>query len=325
MAIKKRQPGLVSTIIPVYNRAELVVEAINSVLSQTYRPIEIIVVDDGSTDNTISVLKSLEMNHPELRVMTQANAGPGVARDLGRKSAAGEFIQYLDSDDLLLPKKFQLQVEALNRNPDCDLAYGKTESTMIGEPLKGIALKRTGLKVSAMFPSFLRSRWWSTSTPLHRSSVLDNVGPWLPLLNEEDWEYDCRVASLGGRLAYVDDFVSNTRRHDDHLSFHGATDIGKLKNRCVAQQHIYQHASSYLKIENRLTEITQSDWTFFSKAVFLLARQCAAVGLEKQSKEMIELSVSASGGMTFKHRIFLVLVTVFGWANAAKIISRVGR
>jgi len=222
MVIKERQVGLVSTIIPVFNRPDLIVDAVNSVLSQTYRPIEIIVVDDGSTDETVSVLKSLENKHSELRVMTQRNSGPGVARDLGRQNACGEFIQYLDSDDLLLPEKFTLQVDALNQQPNCDLAYGKTEATFIGEPLKGVALKKTGHKITTMFPLFLRSRWWSTSTPLHRSKVLDKVGSWLPLLNEEDWEYDCRVASLGGRLAYVDEFVSNTRS-SIYISMHVLT------------------------------------------------------------------------------------------------------
>jgi len=325
MTVEKRQTGLVSTIIPVYNRPDLIVEAVNSVLSQTYRPIEIIVVDDGSTDETVSVLESLEQNHPELTVMTQGNSGPGVARELGRQSATGEFIQYLDSDDLLLPEKFALQVDALNAQSDCDIAYGKTESTLIGEPLKGVALKGTGVKILAMFPLFLRSRWWSTSTPLHRAKVLDDVGSWLPLSNEEDWEYDCRIASLGGRLAYVDEFVSNTRGHDEHLSAQGTTDVTKLKDRCIAQQHIYQHAQFYMSKENRLTEITQSDWVFFSKSVFLLARQCAAAGLAKQAKEMMRLSIRVQGCMTINHCFFYLLANLVGWRQASKCIKWMGK
>src|SRR6185503_12200391 len=120
-------PGLVSTIIPVYNRAAMLAEAVNSVLAQAHRPIEIIVVNDGSTDDTQTKANGLAALHPnEIRVIHQANTGPGLAREAGRQVASGEFIQYLDSDDLLLPRKFELQVEGLRSNPDCGVSYGKT-------------------------------------------------------------------------------------------------------------------------------------------------------------------------------------------------------
>src|SRR5690348_2665066 len=107
--------GLVSTIIPVHNRAALLREAVASALAQTYRPIEIIVVDDGSTDQTRQVCDELAAQYPqEIRVIHQANTGPGLAREAGRRVARGEFLQYLDSDDLLLPEKFARQVAGLN-------------------------------------------------------------------------------------------------------------------------------------------------------------------------------------------------------------------
>src|SRR5438128_9687032 len=102
--------GLVSTIIPVHNRPTLLREAVASVLAQTYRPIEIIVVDDGSTDNTAREVNALAESHPEVRAIHRDNGGPGPARETGRRAAQGEFIQYLDSDALLLPTKFALQV-----------------------------------------------------------------------------------------------------------------------------------------------------------------------------------------------------------------------
>src|SRR4029079_14626008 len=103
--------GLVSTVIPVHNRPHLLREAVASVLAQTYRPIEIIIVDDGSTDDTTSVADSLATERSgEIMVIHQGNTGPGLAREAGRQAARGEFIQYLDSDDILLPRKFELQV-----------------------------------------------------------------------------------------------------------------------------------------------------------------------------------------------------------------------
>jgi len=99
--------------------------ATRGVLAQTHRPIEIILVDDGSTDATPAVLDQLAWEHPGIiRVFHQENQGPGPARERGRKEARGEFIQYLDSDDWLLPHKFTLQVKALKEHPDCGIAYG---------------------------------------------------------------------------------------------------------------------------------------------------------------------------------------------------------
>src|SRR5262249_52356400 len=108
------RPGLVSTIIPVLNRPVLVVDAVASVVAHTYRPIEVIGGDDGSTDETPRVLDGLAARHPaEVRVLHQPRIGVGAAREAGRRQAAGEFIQYLDSDDVLDARKFELQVAGL--------------------------------------------------------------------------------------------------------------------------------------------------------------------------------------------------------------------
>ena len=319
------QADLVSTIIPVFNRPELIVDSINSVLKQNYRPIEIIVVDDGSTDKTPRVLQSLAATHNELTVLRQENAGPGAARELGRLHARGEFIQYHDSDDLLLPDKFSRQVSALKQNPDCDIAYGKTERVDIGAAVQGIALKQSGIKYKAMFPASLRSRWWSTSTPLYRRSVTDQVGSWLATRNEEDWEYECRVAALGGRLVFVDEFVSLTQSHSSHLTKLGGTDPQLLQNRCVARAAIFKHAKRYCELSDRATEIQAADWQYFSKSVFLLARECAAVGLDSDTLEMIELSIQANQGATLKHRLFSAVGRLLGWKTAAKLVALIGK
>src|SRR5262245_61901471 len=111
--------GLVSTIIPVHNRPSLLREAVASVLAQIYRPIEVIVVNDGSNDETGWEAETLAKRHPEVRAIHRENGGPGAARETGRLAARGEFIQYLDSDDLLLPNKFDLQVAGLRQCCKC--------------------------------------------------------------------------------------------------------------------------------------------------------------------------------------------------------------
>ena len=132
-----------------------------SVLAQDYRPIEIIIVDDGSTDETLTVAHALAIEHPGvIRPIRQANAGPGAARESGRLAARGEFIQYLDSDDLLLPGKFRAQVAALRSNLEADVAYGITYLRKADGCLVEVPHKKTGESLSTMFPYFLVSRWW---------------------------------------------------------------------------------------------------------------------------------------------------------------------
>jgi glycosyltransferase involved in cell wall biosynthesis len=313
------QSGLVSTIIPVFNRPKMVVEAIQSVLAQDYRPIEIIVVDDGSTDDTANVLAEMERDHSEIIFLQQQNKGPGAARELGRQRAAGEYIQYLDSDDLLLASKFSRQVSALLKHAECGAAYGKTQAIIDGEIQNNLPWKRTWEKNDTMFPSFLNQRWWDTSTPIYRRKLLDMVGPWCELMNEEDWEYDCRVASLGTKLAYVDEFVSLCRRHDDHLSQGGSSNPAKLRSRCDARWKIYRSA------ENSSIPIPDEEMELFSTAAFLIARQCSAVNIVDCAKRMLELSIKATNGKAIKQRVFWLTGKTIGWQRAAKLVTAFGR
>jgi hypothetical protein len=112
--------NLVSVIIPTYNRRQLVAEAVESVLAQTYRPLEVIVIDDGSTDGTEEALRRFG---DQIRHLTQANAGVAAARNLGIGAATGDYIALLDADDLWAPTKIAKQVEVLERSPKAGVVY----------------------------------------------------------------------------------------------------------------------------------------------------------------------------------------------------------
>jgi glycosyltransferase involved in cell wall biosynthesis len=314
---------LVSTIIPVHNRPALLREAVTSVLVQTYRPVEVIIVDDGSTDDTGREADALADAHSEVRVIHRENGGPGAARETGRLAARGEFIQYLDSDDLLLPSKFMLQVAGLRQCSDCAVSYGKTRYYNNGERATDVAWKRTGERISAMFPSFLQSRWWGTSTPLYRRAVTDLAGPWTELTNEEDWEYDCRIARSGGRLHYCDVFVSDERAVSGHrLSAGSSTDPEKLRSRARAHGLILQHA--YAAQISRET----SEMQHFARELFLLARLCGAAGLREEARTLFELARQASC-MERRRGIDFVLYSagawLLGWHTMGRLASRLDR
>ena len=114
------QHGLVSVVIPTYNRAGILGRAIQSALSQTYPDVQVVVADDGSVDNTAEVAKQFGSRVSYVR---QANAGVSAARNFGLRHARGEFIAFLDSDDSWLPWKIEAQVAALRRNPGAGLVW----------------------------------------------------------------------------------------------------------------------------------------------------------------------------------------------------------
>jgi glycosyltransferase involved in cell wall biosynthesis len=135
-------------VIPVFNRPEEVADAIESCLAQSYAPLEVIVVDDGSTDRTGEVLQRFAAH---LQVITTANAGVSAARNLGLSRASGDFVQFLDSDDVLLPDSIAERVEMFALFPHVGVVYGRALvpyreelPSSLDLPKDGRALSRLG-------------------------------------------------------------------------------------------------------------------------------------------------------------------------------------
>jgi glycosyltransferase involved in cell wall biosynthesis len=284
--------GLVSTIIPVHNRPLLLRAAVGSVLAQTYRPIEIVIIDDGSTDNTAQSIAALAAEHPSIvRHQRIRNAGPGAAREAGRMIANGEFIQYLDSDDLLLPRKFELQVGGLRAHPECDVAYGRTRHYRVGEPPGNMSCKRTGERIETMFPSFLQSRW-------------------------------C-IASKWGRLHYCDAFVSDSRIIFGYqLSAAGSRVTEKLRHRAAAHRLIFEHALA-AQIPHETPEMQH-----FARELFLLARQCGGAELAEEAQTLFGLAQQASGSERSRGIDFLLYragARLIGWRAMGRLAYHLDR
>jgi GT2 family glycosyltransferase len=320
-------PGLVSTIIPVHNRSRLLREAVASVLEQDHRPIEIVIVDDGSSDDTGAVADGLAATHPGIiRVVHQANGGPGSARQRGLDHSRGEFVQFLDSDDLLLPGKFSAQVGVLRRRPEAQIAYGPSlEEDHSQRPVRRRGpMRATGIPMERLFPRLLLERWWTTSSPLYRRALLDRIGPWQPWINEEDWEYDGRAGATGAPLAWVPSDVSVRRIHmgDDHLSDGGHLDPRKLADRARAQASLLQSALAG-GVDRHGPEMAR-----FARSAFLLSRQCGAAGAEQASRQMFQLArqVGAVGvGGRLEFLLYRLLAGGLGWGRAACLSMGVRR
>lgn len=265
------QPQLVSTIIPVYNRPQLVRRAVLSVLAQSYRPIEIILVDDGSTDATPEVLAELQAAHPaEIRVLRQANGGAGLARETGRKVARGGYIQYLDSDDYLLSNKFADQVAALQAHPDCAIAFGTSRVEDADGRVLVASSRSTGEPITSLFPRLLLERWWHTHTPLFRRWISDAAGAWPPN-RPEDWDLEARMGALRPQLIHCGTTVSVQVDHDSPNRVTRGAEAAYLRDEAIFLPRL--HACALLAgVERSATEMA-----LFSRWCFLRARQLDAI------------------------------------------------
>jgi glycosyltransferase involved in cell wall biosynthesis len=310
---------LVSVIIPVFNRAGMLREAISTASAQTWPHVEIIVVDDGSTDETVAVIGTLAATVPRVHSLRISNAGPGAAREAGLKVAKGEFIQFLDSDDLLDARKFELQIRMLRERADCGVAYCKARLIHPDGSADPIPSRRTGEEISTIFPAMLQSRWWETAAPLYRASVVHANGPWLPLRAEEDWEYDCRLGARGVCTCFVNEWLCSHRRHSGNLSGH--FDVATMRDRAIAHSEVFKHAQ-------RAAISTESkEMQHFARELFLLSRQCGSLGMSRESSELFELSRAASGAR--RNQIQFILyglgAKVLGWRLAGRISASIDR
>jgi len=211
-------PGLVSVIIPVHNRVHLIGETLDSVLGQTYGDLEAVVVDDGSTDDTGRVIARYAAEHGPDRVrrFTQDHRGASCARNLGMARSRGEFIQFLDSDDLLAGEKIAVQVSALRRHPEYDLAVGEVLEFENPEALPEAPPGRARRVLP--FDSYSGERPFYIQAPLYRRSALREVGAWDESLSyAEESNFAARVLLAGLVSGRTPDALAYYRQHPRNM------------------------------------------------------------------------------------------------------------
>lgn len=185
----------VSVIIPTYNRGEFIGKAIDSVLKQTYTNYEIIVVDDGSTDDTRKVVKSYGK---KVRYIYQENKGPSAARNRGINAAKGEYVAFLDSDDQFLPHKLQIQMNFIKKHSKCRFLYSwyyntnkKGKNTKLRKPL---ATKNREFLQHSLYRRKFTIR---TSTVVIQKRIFNKVGKFNErYLYSQDWDMWLRIVHI---------------------------------------------------------------------------------------------------------------------------------
>jgi glycosyltransferase involved in cell wall biosynthesis len=209
---------LVSCVISSYNRARLVPEAIDSALAQTYSPLEVIVVDDGSTDDTPQALAAYG---DHIHVIRQKNAGTAAARNAGLAAASGEFVAWLDSDDAWLPGKIAAQVAAMAPHSDAAVVYTKCqpidESGHPPPPSAPIDIPPAVIRSDILRMLVVESEVMPSSCLVRRAAI-DAVGGFDPAYVAEDWELHFRLARAGRPFLYLDAPLTRYRVHDQTKS-----------------------------------------------------------------------------------------------------------
>jgi glycosyltransferase involved in cell wall biosynthesis len=205
----------ISVVVPAYNEERYIAEALDAVLRQTLAPLEVIVVDDGSTDGSVEVVRRYGNR---VRLIQQENRGCPGAFDTGFREAAGDFVALCPADDVWVPRKLDWQREALARNPEVDVIFGAAErfGLMTGTHVQPA---RDGLLDSAWFAQQMYSQNLipDPSAVVRRSLYLE-LGGYEPLVGE-DYEFWMRALAASATFYFDPRLVVRLREHGGNLSY----------------------------------------------------------------------------------------------------------
>lgn len=198
---------LVSVIIPVFNGERFLREAVQSVLDQNYAPLEIIVVDDGSTDGTAAVARNLA---DTVRYLHQANQGPAAARNRGIEHAKGSLLAFADTDDLWPAGKLALQLPYLTRDPTIEIVLGRIQQVRLSETVQG----HTHAEEFAD-PAFSVN----LGSAIIRKSVFERVGLFDETMRySEDVDWFMRAREAGAAIVTIDAVTLFYRQHEQNMT-----------------------------------------------------------------------------------------------------------
>lgn len=215
-----------SVVIPAWNRAHLVCDAINSALDQRPGEVEVVVVDDASTDGTAELVTRIYGERVRLLRLTN-RAGAGAARNAGVALASGEFVAFLDSDDVWLPGKFDAELRVFDRLPGAEAVLSDSQNFFEHQPDGPSRFAQNGLLSATggavCWASQCDWLWTNSTNTVHTCSVtvrreaLERIGPKLfaeDLDCCEDWEFQMKVCHLC-RVVVLPEVLAHVRRFDD--------------------------------------------------------------------------------------------------------------
>ena len=222
VVIKNRMHPLVSVVMPVYNREKLVSRAIESILNQTYKHFEFIIVDDGSTDATPQILQSYAQKDKRIRILSnQQNRGISYSRQKGLDAAKGKYVAIMDSDDYSVPRRLEKSVAFMEDYPDVTAMSGNTVD-FVGDQLPTLVpgedirqLYRVQHDVGFYEVELLLNNVFPNTVSLFRRDFVKehNIHYDLYFQSAEDYDFWIQIIFAGGRFASLSDILGYVRRH----------------------------------------------------------------------------------------------------------------
>jgi len=268
------QPNLVSVIIPTYNRSRFLVEAVESVRAQSHRPLEVIIIDDGSEPCELTSVKEYIRHincEPEfcVNLIEQQHLGQRIARNRGLFQSSGAFIQFLDDDDTLHPDKLAIQLESFSKDPALDVVVSQVafcDSEMHPTSISNISER--GWK-GDMVDFFLDLKHdVATHAPLHRRKALEKISGW----DErgkigDEVSLHLRLAISGAKFAFFPNVHGYVRCHNNP----GRVTTLEQKASAVAEKEFYQRIIEFSEI--RIGCRDEHLRCGVAKRLFLIARR----------------------------------------------------
>lgn len=270
--------NVVTIVLPAYNASEYLRETINSVLCQTFQDFELLVIDDGSTDNTTDIVNDFCQRDSRIRLISQNNQGVSVARNTGINMAQGEFIAFIDSDDLWLPNKLAKHVQHLSANPNLGLSFARVEfMSFDGKPtgkysnprLVNIAAKNLYEENAAVTPS----------NAVIRRTAVEQVGGFDgELSGAADAELFLRLKCHGWQVEGIDEVLVLYR-----------TSLGGM-------------SSQLYKMEEDWNRLSQKVQIYAPELIKLHYKQAQAMLLRYLARRTLRLELSSKLGINFMNR-----------------------
>ena len=301
----KKNP-LVSVIIPAYNSEKYIKEAIESVLYQTYDHLEIIIVNDGSWDNTEKIVK--EFKDSRIKYFWQKNKGIASAKNAGIKNAKGEFITFLDTDDFYLPRKIEEEVIFLKHHPEFDLVYCNMKHFSDGKP--GILMQHKGPFYSGkVFEKLLHRFFGQQDTILIPKEIFKTVGFFDEALRySEDWDMHLRIAYKGFKFGFLNKDLVRIRV--------GKNSLSRLENQWDMKKHALK---VFKKIATLMTEEEKKSYKIdkiINQTKLKLAFAYLVVGRKKDCrKTLFDFSKNKF------EKIMIYFLVAFIWLMPSKLLS----
>ena len=306
----------VSVIIPNYNGEKFIKEAIDSVLNQARVNVEVIVVDDGSTDNSKDLL---EAYGNRIKVFFQENKGAPAARNLGIKNASADFIKFLDSDDVLTKDTLKRELEISKKIGENKIAFGDIlyidkNSVVINSNPK-LRVKR---KEESELVHFLKNNPL-TSSPLHRKAQLLSIDGFKNLPKGQEWDLHLRLFLKGYEFYYHKNFVYSFRIHEDekrysHLKI---SSVGSLSFLHIFNEQLKMIKDIYPNLSKEESMLLSHRYYSYGRAVLREGNEIEAIHYFKKAKELGG-DKAVTGSMFYKF-----FVSVFSPVIAERIMSKV--